>query len=129
MIRSEFHHRFACSGPVVMLVIHMIKTDQVLRNLDHVAASGAAGAFLIHHDFGRDRFLPIMAKVRKARPDQWFGVNFRAEDGRVGFAEPGRLADQSLAFQALRADDACLDERMIHHPLAEEIAKVRAQSG
>lgn len=129
MTRTEFHRRFACPGPVVTPVIHVTERNQVLRNLDKVVAAGASGAFLINHDFGRDIFLPILAEVRRARPGLWLGVNFLAEDARVGFAELGRLADQGLAFQALWADDACLDERTPVQALAEEIAAVRQASG
>lgn len=126
MNRTEFHRLMGCKGPVVTPVIHVTDTDQVMRNLDLVAQAGCAGAFLINHDFGRDAFLPILRAVRRARPDMWLGVNFLAEDGRIGFPELGRMAE---GFQALWADDACLDERTDAQPLAEAIAAARRDSG
>lgn len=129
MNRTEFHHRFNARGPVVTPVIHVQTVDQALRNLDILADAGCPGAYLINHDFGRDRFLPILCDVRKARPELWLGVNFLAEDGRTGFAELGRLAARGLIFQSLWADDACLDERRSDQPDAQAIAQARAASG
>lgn len=129
MDRFQFRQGFGTSGPVVTPVIHVLSTAQALANLDHVRKGGCPGAFLINHDFGREAFLPILAEVRQAMPDFWLGVNFLADDGRIGFAELGRLAQRGLPFQALWADDACLDERQTAQPDAEEIAAARRNSG
>lgn len=129
MNRTDFHRLFACPGPVVTPVIHVLDAAQTRANLDMIAQAGAQGAFLINHDFGRDRFLPILREIRRALPDMWLGLNFLAEDGRVGFAELGALAAEGLGFQALWADDACLDETRSDQPDARAIAATRAASG
>ncbi|MFN5998280.1 MAG: BtpA/SgcQ family protein [Paracoccaceae bacterium] len=129
MNRQSFQQLFGSNGPVVTPVIHVLSTAQALANLEVLRAAGCPGAFLINHDFGRDAFLPILREVRRAMPDLWLGVNFLAEDGRVGFAALGALAAEGHAFQALWADDACLDERQADQLDAKAIAAARADSG
>ena len=129
MNRQSFQQMFGSNGPVVTPVIHALSTAQALANLDILRAAGCPGAFLINHDFGRDAFLPILREVRHAMPDLWLGVNFLAEDGRVGFAALGALAAEGCVFQALWTDDACLDERTRDQPDAKAIAAARAASG
>lgn len=129
MNRHDFHLSFGSTGPVVAPVIHVLSTAQALANLEILRAAGCPGAFLINHDFGREAFLPILREVRLALPDVWLGVNFLAEDGRVGFATLGALAAEGCVFQALWADDACLDERTGEQPDAKAIAAARAASG
>lgn len=114
---------------MVTPVIHVLSTTQALANLETLREAGCPGAFLINHDFGRDAFLPILREVRLAQPDVWLGVNFLAEDGRVGFAALGALAAEGAVFQALWADDARLDERKADQPDAKAIAAARAASG
>lgn len=129
MNRHDFHHSFDQTGPVVTPVIHVLSTAQAQANLETLRAAGCPGAFLINHDFARDAFLPILREVRLALPDFWLGVNFLAEDGRVGFAALGALAAEGAMFQALWADDACLDERQTDQPDATAIAAARVTSG
>jgi uncharacterized protein len=129
MNRQSFQQMFGRDGPVVTPVIHVLSIAQALANLEILRAAGCPGAFLINHDFGRDAFLPILREVRRAMPDLWLGVNFLAEDGRIGFATLGALAAEGYAFQALWADDACLHERRADQPDAKAIAAARAASG
>jgi predicted TIM-barrel enzyme len=129
MNRQSLHNMFGSRGPVVTPVIHVLSAAQSLANLETLRAAGCPGAFLINHDFGRDAFLPILREVRRALPDFWLGVNFLAEDGRVGFAALSALAAQGAVFQALWADDACLDERRAEQSDASEIAAARVASG
>lgn len=129
MNRREFQQMFGSKGPAVTPVIHVLSTAQALANLETLRAAGCPGAFLINHDFGREAFLPILREVRREMPDFWLGVNFLAEDGRVGFATLGALASEGARFQALWADDACLDERQADQPDATAIAAARAASG
>ncbi|HLQ20547.1 MAG TPA: adenine phosphoribosyltransferase, partial [Tabrizicola sp.] len=129
MNRHDFHHAFDTTGPVVTPVIHVLSTAQALANLETLRAAGCPGAFLINHDFGREAFLPILREVRAALPDFWLGVNFLAEDGRIGFATLGALAAERAVFQALWADDACLDERRVDQPDAQAIAAAHQASG
>jgi predicted TIM-barrel enzyme len=114
---------------VVTPVIHVLDTAQTLANLAHVEAAGCPGAFLINHDFGVEPFLPILREVRAARPGLWLGVNFLAQPGSAAFPILGQLAAEGCAFQAYWADDARIDERTEAQPEAEEIARIRADSG
>jgi len=129
MDRSAFHRLFKTPGPVVTPVIHVQDHAQTLRNIAHVARLGAAGVFLINHDFGVDPFLPILRSVRAACPDLWIGVNFLAQPGRVAFPILGQLAAENCGIDAYWADDACMDERVATQTEAEAIAAIRAASG
>ena len=63
MTRADFHKLFKTPGPVVLPVIHVLETGRTLANIDLVIAHGAAGCFLINHDFDVDRFLPMLHKL------------------------------------------------------------------
>ena len=76
--RSEFHKLFKSPGPVVLPVIHVLDETQTARNVELSVSSGAAGVFLINHDFGVEQFLPIIRHVRARFPSVWLGVNFLA---------------------------------------------------
>lgn len=129
MDRSTFHRLFKTPGPVVTPVIHVLDRAQTLANIGHVARLGAAGVFLINHDFPADEFLPILRDVRKSCPDLWMGVNFLAQPGRVAFPILGRLSDEGYQIDAYWADDACMDEREPVQTEAEAISRIRAASG
>jgi hypothetical protein len=115
--------------PAVTPVIHVVDLDQVLHNLDIVAAAGCPGAFLINHDFPMEPFLPLLRELRAARPDMWLGVNFLAQPGQVAFPVLGALARDGAVFQAYWADDGRIDERVDEQGEAQEIARIRAESG
>ncbi|MEL6312121.1 MAG: adenine phosphoribosyltransferase, partial [Pseudomonadota bacterium] len=68
MTRDEFHRLFKAPGPVVLPVIHVLDPAQTLHNLAICAGEGAAGCFLINHDFELDAFLPIIRAIRAAHP-------------------------------------------------------------
>lgn len=129
MDRSSFHRLFKSPGPVVTPVIHVLDREQALANVAQVARLGAAGVFLINHDFAVDEFLPILRAVRKDCPNLWLGVNFLAQPGDVAFPILGRLADEGCLIDAYWADDACMDERETQQLQAEKIAAIRAESG
>ena len=129
MTRAEFHKLFKAPGPVVLPVIHVLETERTLANIDLVIAHGAAGCFLINHDFDVDRFLPILREVRAACPSLWIGANFLAVTGRDAFPQLGALARDGFAIDAYWADDARIDETGRDPAEAEEIARVRAASG
>ncbi|MCV6592179.1 MAG: adenine phosphoribosyltransferase [Silicimonas sp.] len=114
---------------LVTPVIHVLDTDQALRNLDHVAEAGCPGAFLINHDFPMEPFLPILRKVRAARPDLWLGVNFLDQPGNIAFPILGELVRNTCPIDAYWADDARIDERLDDQNTAEEIARIRGESG
>ncbi|MEM9784765.1 MAG: adenine phosphoribosyltransferase [Pseudomonadota bacterium] len=127
MTRDEFHARFATPGPVVLPVIHVLDTAGTRANLATALAGGAAGVFLINHDFGVERFLPIIRAVRAAHPDAWIGVNFLAVTGLDAFPVLSRLAGEGTAIDAYWADDARIDEASDAQREADSIAEVRAR--
>ncbi|SFC21851.1 BtpA/SgcQ family protein [Tropicimonas isoalkanivorans] len=126
---SSFEQLLKSPEPIVTPVIHVLNVAQALANLDLVTAAGCPGAFLINHDFPMEAFLPILKEVRAARPSLWLGVNFLAQPGSVAFPVLGALAQAGCEFQAYWADDARIDERETVQHEAEEIARIRAESG
>ena len=110
MTRDDFHRLFKATGPVVLPVIHVLDAGQTNRNIRVLIAEGAAGCFLINHDFGVPEFLPILREVRAAWPGLWMGVNFLAVTGRDAFPVLGDLARESCMLDAYWADDARIDD-------------------
>lgn len=129
MTRNEFHKLFKSPGPVVLPVIHVLETRRTLANVDHVIGAGAAGCFLINHDFGVAEFLPILRAVRAACRSLWIGANFLAVTGRDAFPILGDLTRNDCAIDAYWADDARIDETGRDPTEAQEIASIRASSG
>ncbi len=110
MKRAEFYELFNSAGPVVLPVIHVRDNEQAGRNAGIAAGEGAAGVFLINHDFGIEPFLPIIRHVRDKFPALWLGVNFLAVTGRDAFPVLGKLQSQGTTINAYWADDARIDE-------------------
>jgi predicted TIM-barrel enzyme len=129
MDRHAFHKLFKSPGPVVTPVIHVQDFDQAARNVALAVKTGAAGVFLINHDFAVGRLLPILRQVRDRWPGLWLGVNFLAVTGRDAFPALGKLEAEGCTVDAYWADDAQMDERADLQAEAEEIARVRADSG
>ena len=111
MKRHDFRKLFKSVGPAVLPVIHVTDNDQATRNVRVLVEEGAPGCFLINHDFGVERFLPIIAHVRQAFPALWMGVNFLAVTGKDAFPVLGKLAREGVAVDGYWADDARMDER------------------
>ena len=128
MHRDAFHKQFKSVGPVVLPVIHVLDTGRTLRNVREVIGAGAAGCFLINHDFEPDQFLPIIRDVRAAYPALWMGVNFLAVTGKGAFPMLGALEQEGVTVDAYWADDARIDENG-QNAEAKEIAQVYANSG
>lgn len=128
MLRNDFHKLFKSTGPVVLPVIHVLDTPRTLRNLQEVIGAGAAGCFLINHDFEPERFLPIIRDVRAAFPALWMGINFLTVTGRNAFPILGSLAREGVVVDAYWADDARISEHG-DNTEAEDIARIRADSG
>ena len=128
MTRGEFHKQFKVPGPVVLPVIHVLDAEQTHRNIHILIAEGAAGCFLINHDFGVPEFLPIVRAVRGTFPWLWMGLNFLGVTGRDAFPILGDLAREGCPIDAYWADDARIDEHG-QNAEAEEIAAIRATSG
>lgn len=129
MTRGEFHKLFKAPGPVVLPVIHVLDTAQTVSNVRLLIAQGAAGCFLINHDFGVPEFLPIVREVRSAFPSLWMGLNFLAVTGREAFPVLGALAGEGCRIDAYWADDARIDESGRDPAEAKEIARTRKASG
>lgn len=128
MQRNAFHKLFKSAGPVVLPVIHVLDTPRTLRNVREVIGAGAAGCFLINHDFAPDLFLPIICDVRAAHPSLWMGVNFLAVTGKVAFPMLGKLAQEGVFVDGYWADDARIDEHG-ENAEARDIAQIYQDSG
>lgn len=128
MQRNAFHKLFKSNGPVVLPVIHVLDTPRTLRNVREVIGAGAAGCFLINHDFDPETFRPIICDVRSAYPALWMGVNFLAVTGRDAFPMLGTLEQDGATIDAYWADDARIDEHG-QNTEAQEIAQIRQDSG
>lgn len=131
MNRHDFRKLFKSVGPAVLPVIHVLDTAQAERNVRILAGEGAPGCFLINHDFGVDRFLPIIAHVRQRFPALWLGVNFLAVTGKEAFPVLGRLKREGVTVDGYWADDARIDERRAPDSQtgAQDIASALAASG
>jgi uncharacterized protein len=131
MKRSAFHKLFKSVGPVVLPVIHVQDSAQAERNVRVAIGEGAAGVFLINHDFAYPQFLPIIRHVRNRFPALWLGVNFLAVTGRDAFPVLGQLAGEGIVVDGYWADDARIDELcdLAHQTEAAAIARSRAESG
>lgn len=129
MDRDAFHKVFKAPGPVVLPVIHVLDSERTLANVAHVVGQGAAGCFLINHDFGVEAFLPILRDVHAAMPRLWVGANFLGVTGRDAFPLLGELEADGCPVDAYWADDARIDETGQDPSEAEDIARVRAASG
>ena len=128
MDRQEFHKLFKSPGPVVLPVIHVLDTPRTLLNVGEVIAAGAAGCFLINHDFEPDSFLPIIQDVRSRYPSLWMGVNFLGVTGRHAFPMLAGLEAAGCWVDGYWADDACIDENG-DNVEAQGIADVYRESG
>jgi uncharacterized protein len=131
MLRSDFHRLFKSPGPVVLPVIHVLDERQASANVEIAIREGAAGVFLINHDFAYPQFLPIIRHVRQRWPGLWLGVNFLAVTGREAFPVLAQLGREGCTVDGYWADDACINE---HEPAnaqteAGAIARVKADCG
>jgi hypothetical protein len=131
MDRIAFRKTFKSLGPAVLPVIHVLDEEQAHRNVRVAMDEGAAGVFLINHDFPREQLLPIVRRTRQRFPALWMGVNFLAVTGREAFPILGRLEAEGTLVDAYWADDACIDERRPAHDQveAEAIRAARLASG
>lgn len=129
MNRTAFHKLFKSPGPVVLPVIHVLDTPRTCANVEVLLRAGAPGCFLINHDFDVPTFLPIIRDVRARFPSLWMGLNFLAVTGRDAFPVLGRLQAEGCPVDAYWADDARIDERAQVQTDADEIDRVRADSG
>lgn len=127
MNRTEFHKIFKCPGPVVLPVIHVTDKAQTERNVRVLIGEGAAGVFLINHDFGIPEFLPIIRHTREKFPSLWFGINFLAVTGKDAFPVLDKLQGEGIIIDGYWADDARIDETRsaADQPEAQAILKAR----
>lgn len=130
MQRSDFKRMFSSEGPVVLPVIHVLSVSQVERNIDVLMSAGVRSCFLINHDFGIDRFLPILEEIRSTFPSFWIGVNFLATTALLAIPILDDLKRRGFAFDGYWADDGCIDELKGHseQQTAQMIAALRQSS-
>jgi hypothetical protein len=129
MNRNDFHKLFKATGPVVLPVIHVLDDAQCEKNIRIAIGEGAAGVFLINHDFEMERLVPVIRAMREMFPGLWMGVNFLAVTGRDAFPVLGELEAGGCPVDAYWGDDACIDERRDDQQEAGEIDAVRRDSG
>ena len=129
MNRVEFHDFFGDNAPIILPVIHVIDHDQTANNIETLIDAGISGCFLINHDFGVDKFLPIIRSIRSCYTDFWIGLNFLAVTGRDAFPVLATLGKQGCRIDAYWADDARIDEREDQQIEADEIQNIRKQTG
>ena len=131
MQRSDFHKFFKSPGPVVLPVIHVLDAAQAERNVRVAVSEGAAGVFLINHDFPYPQFLPIVRHIRARFPGLFLGVNFLAVTGLHAFPVLGALQTEGVPVDAYWADDACINEHEAANAQTEAgaIAQARVESG
>jgi uncharacterized protein len=110
MLRNAFHQLFKSPGPAVLPVIHVLDEAQASVNVEIAIREGAAGVFLINHDFPYAQFLPIIRHVRKRWPGLWLGVNFLAVTGFEAFPVLARLQAEGCTVDGYWADDARINE-------------------
>jgi uncharacterized protein len=127
MNRTDFHKMFKCPGPVVLPVVHVQDKAQAERNVRILIGEGAAGVFLINHDFGVDPFLPIIRHVRERFPSLWLGLNFLAVTGAKAFPILERLQSEGIQVDGYWADDARIDETRGANVQPEALAIQRAR--
>jgi uncharacterized protein len=131
MNRSDFRKMFKSVGPVVLPVIHVQDKTQAERNVRVTIGEGAAGVFLINHDFAFPQFLPIISYIRNKFPALWLGVNFLAVTGKDAFPQLGQLAREGVPVDGYWADDARIDELsdIAHQTEAAEILALKSSTG
>ena len=113
----------------IIPVIHSLSVKQVARNIEIAIDAGVNGIFLINHDFGIDKFLPIIREVRTKFPRIWMGVNFLSVTGKFAFPILAELETQGYKVNAYWADNACIAENTNNQFEADEIANVRLNCG
>ena len=118
-------------GPVVLPVIHVLDNAQAERNVRILVGEGAAGCFLINHDFAVERSCPSSPMCGRQFPALWLGVNFLAVTGKLAFPVLGKLKRDGITVDGYWADDARIDERRGHDDQAEaqDIAAALDASG
>lgn len=131
MQRDAFHKQFKATGPVVLPVIHVTDKAQTERNIRVLIGEGAAGVFLINHDFGIPEFEPIIRHAREKFPGLWIGLNFLAVTGLNAFPILGRLEREGTPIDGYWADDARIEETRdaADQPEASGILAAKAAAG
>ena len=103
-------------------------TLQVVANMEIALEEGAAGVFIINHDFDYPQMLPILRQVRGRFPLAFIGVNFHTVNGAEAFPILGRLAREGVKVDAYWADNACIEHASAEQPSADMIAETRLRS-
>ena len=129
MNRFELRKFFKTQGPAILPVIHVLNNDQACANVSVAMSEGAAGVFLINHDFDVDEFLPIIRHVRTQFPSLWLGINFLGVTAKMAYPILAELSENGCLVDGYWADDARIDEKSDakEQHEAREMAKVKRQ--
>lgn len=114
--RSVFRERH-----VVLPVIHVVTSEQALRNVDIAVEAGADGAFLINHEVSADDLLTIHAGILNAHPHFWIGVNC------LGLEQTEVFSRISNGVKGVWADDAMIRENEKAQPDAGRVLALRRE--
>lgn len=111
MDKAEFRRLFSPNTTVAVFpVIHVLSSEQTIRNVNIAIEEGCPGVFLINHDFEIEPFLPIIREVRQKFPEVWMGINFLAVTGKYAFPVLAELEAGGCRIDGYWADDARIDE-------------------
>ena len=128
MTRKRFEAAFGTSC-AVLPVIHVLDSDQMSSNMEITAEAGAAGCFLINHDFSVEDFLPLIVEARARFPDIWLGVNLLGYYADEAFPVLKDLETKGTRIDGFWADNAGIDEFAVEQDVALEIDEARQRSG
>lgn len=110
MNRNTFKTQFDTDTSVVLPVIHVLDNTQTELNIQRALDGGCKGVFLINHDFGIEKFLPIIRHARETFPNIWLAINFLAVTGKHAFPVLGKLQNEGCRIDGYWGDDARIDE-------------------
>lgn len=107
---------------VVLPVIHVVSTDQALRNAGIAREAGSDGVFLINHGIDSGSLLRIHQEVAAAFPNWWIGVNC------LDLQPEQVLSCVSQTVSGIWTDNALIDENRTSQPAAERVVQAQKQA-
>jgi predicted TIM-barrel enzyme len=111
---TKFQNVF--QGPhVVLPVIHVLSSDQAVRNAEIAYAAGADGIFLINHGVKYSALLDTYRAVVSKFPQWWIGINC------LDLHPSDIFTHISSQVSGVWTDNALIYENMIPQPQAEDV--------
>ncbi len=109
---------------VVLPVIHVVNTQQAIRNATVAREAGADGVFLINHDIlPCSLLMEVYTAVSVAHPDWWIGINCLDLEPIEVFKRAGRRVD------GIWVDNGMIDETKQTQPKADDILATQKEIG